>query len=63
MAGYDVDGRPALYMVPSRQNTAESMKQIEYTIWLMERCIDVMPPGVEYDFISFAHGHGANVFD
>ncbi|KAH9972830.1 hypothetical protein BGW80DRAFT_1312793, partial [Lactifluus volemus] len=28
--GYDAHGRPALYMVPSRQNTEESPRQIQF---------------------------------
>ncbi|KAI0077866.1 CRAL/TRIO domain-containing protein [Panus rudis PR-1116 ss-1] len=45
--GFDVDGRPALYLVPSRQNTEESKRQIEFCFWLLERVIDQMGPGVE----------------
>jgi hypothetical protein len=45
--GYDALGRPALYMLPSRQNTEESHRQVEYTVFLLERCTDLMPPGVE----------------
>ncbi|KAF8313510.1 CRAL-TRIO domain-containing protein [Cantharellus anzutake] len=45
--GFDNDGRPAVYMLPSRQNTTESERQLQFCFWLMERCIDIMPPGVE----------------
>lgn len=45
--GYDVNGRPALYLCPSRQNTEESIRQVEYTMFALERCIDLMGPGVE----------------
>ncbi|KZT07736.1 CRAL/TRIO domain-containing protein [Laetiporus sulphureus 93-53] len=45
--GYDVDGRPALYMRPSRQNTEESIVQMHYLTWIFERAIDLMGPGVE----------------
>lgn len=38
-------------MIPSRQNTQEGPRQIHYCVWLLERCIDLMPPGVEYAFI------------
>lgn len=48
MFGYDVDGRPALYLVPSKQNTEESPRQIHFTIWALERTIDLMGPGVEF---------------
>lgn len=45
--GFDVHGRPALYLIPSRQNTTESARQIEFTVFILERCIDLMGPGVE----------------
>ncbi|EIN09807.1 CRAL/TRIO domain-containing protein [Punctularia strigosozonata HHB-11173 SS5] len=45
--GYDVDRRPALYLVPSRQNTEEGPRQIEFVVWMLERTIDLMGPGVE----------------
>ncbi|KAJ7030401.1 CRAL TRIO domain-containing protein [Mycena alexandri] len=47
LLGYDVHGRPGLYLIPSRQNTAESPRQVQVTVWMLERCIDLMPPGVE----------------
>ncbi|KAK7690593.1 hypothetical protein QCA50_005692 [Cerrena zonata] len=45
--GFDVDGRPALYLCPSRQNTNEGTGQIEFTFWMLERVIDLMGPGIE----------------
>ncbi|TFK40424.1 CRAL/TRIO domain-containing protein [Crucibulum laeve] len=45
--GYDVVGRPAFYMIPSRQNTTEATRQIEFAVWMLERGVDVMEPGVE----------------
>ena len=45
--GYDAHRRPALYMNPSRQNTEESHRQIEFAIWMLERTIDLTGPGVE----------------
>lgn len=45
--GYDVDGRPALYLVPSRQNTTESPRQIQFVFWYLERVVDLMGPGIE----------------
>ncbi|KAF9267820.1 CRAL/TRIO domain-containing protein [Marasmius fiardii PR-910] len=69
--GFDVNGRPAFYMIPSRQNTEsvaftfmllldqgfphssfnvalrENPRQLEYTVWLLERCIDLMDTNVE----------------
>jgi hypothetical protein len=45
--GYDITGKPALYMIPSRQNTTEATRQIQYVFWMLERAIDLMEPGVE----------------
>lgn len=45
--GYDTHRRPAFYLFPSRQNTEESMRQVDFTVWAIERCIDLMGPGVE----------------
>ncbi|PPR00899.1 hypothetical protein CVT24_000384 [Panaeolus cyanescens] len=45
--GYDTSGRPALYMIPSRQNTSESPRQVQHAVWMLERTIDLMEPGVE----------------
>ena len=45
--GYDVHGRPTLYMFPSRQNTEESLRQMHFTVFIMEKCCDLMGPGVE----------------
>jgi len=45
--GYDTLRRPALYMIPSRQNTEESPRQIQYVFWVMERALELAGPGVE----------------
>ncbi|KAF8150003.1 CRAL/TRIO domain-containing protein [Crassisporium funariophilum] len=45
--GYDVKGKPAFYMIPSRQNTEEATRQIQFAVWMLERCVDLMEPGVE----------------
>lgn len=50
--GYDTAGRPAIYMLPSRQNTDASSaegqrKQLQHSFWIQERAIDLMPLGVE----------------
>ncbi|KAJ7067012.1 CRAL/TRIO domain-containing protein [Mycena amicta] len=34
-------------LLPSRQNTTEPPQQIQYTVWMLERCIDMMPAGIE----------------
>jgi len=46
--GYDTKGRPGFYMIPSRQNTDEATRQIQFAFWMVERCVDLMEPGVEY---------------
>lgn len=45
--GYDADGRPAMYLRPSRQNTEETVRQMHFLTWLLERAVDLMGPGVE----------------
>lgn len=35
-------------MFPSRQNTNESERQVQYAIWMLERALDLSGPGVEY---------------
>ncbi|TXT09230.1 hypothetical protein VHUM_02704 [Vanrija humicola] len=61
LSGFDRQGRPLLIMRPGRQNTKESPRMVRYTVWFLERCIDLMPPGVEqlnifldYASISFS---------
>ncbi len=39
--------RPALYMIPSRQNTEDSPRQVEFAVWMLERALDLTGPGVE----------------
>ncbi|KZS92683.1 CRAL/TRIO domain-containing protein [Sistotremastrum niveocremeum HHB9708] len=45
--GYDTQRRPALLMIPSRQNTTEPKGQLQFAVFMMERAIDLMGPGVE----------------
>ncbi|KAL8745148.1 MAG: hypothetical protein Q9190_002680 [Brigantiaea leucoxantha] len=45
--GYDNDGRPCLYLNPLKQNTERSTKQVEALVYMVERAIDLMPPGQE----------------
>ncbi|KAI6042523.1 CRAL TRIO domain-containing protein [Pisolithus marmoratus] len=45
--GYDTRGRPAFYMCPSKQNTEDGPRQIQFVVWLLERSIELMGPGVE----------------
>lgn len=45
--GYDKLGRPCQYLSPGRQNTDPSPRQIQHLFYMLERMIDMMPPGVE----------------
>ncbi|KAI5306310.1 hypothetical protein KEM56_001440 [Ascosphaera pollenicola] len=45
--GFDNNGRPCIYMDPSKQNTEKSPRQIEALVFLLERMIDIMEPSQE----------------
>ncbi|CDR42654.1 CYFA0S10e00760g1_1 [Cyberlindnera fabianii] len=45
--GFDKNARPILYFKPGRQNTKTSFRQIQSTVWFLERVIDMMPAGQE----------------
>jgi hypothetical protein len=45
--GFDVKGKPAIYMLPCRENTDDPVRQIQFVVWMLERAIDLMGPGVE----------------
>ncbi|KAF2190011.1 CRAL/TRIO domain-containing protein [Zopfia rhizophila CBS 207.26] len=45
--GFDNDGRPCLYLLPNKQNTKNSPKQVEHLVFMLERVLDVAPPGQE----------------
>ncbi|KAG1729621.1 CRAL TRIO domain-containing protein [Suillus paluster] len=45
--GYDTHGRPAAYVSPSKMSVEESPRTAQYIIWMLERSIDLMGPGVE----------------
>ncbi|KAL8913292.1 MAG: hypothetical protein Q9171_001856 [Xanthocarpia ochracea] len=47
LTGYDIAGRPCLYLNPGRQNTERSNKQVEHLVYMLERTIDLMPAGQE----------------
>ncbi|PWN32594.1 CRAL/TRIO domain-containing protein, partial [Meira miltonrushii] len=55
--GYDKYARPVHYMHPHRSDTKESPRQMQFAVFLLERCIDMMPPGVEQLalLINFEH--------
>ncbi|KAF2646090.1 CRAL/TRIO domain-containing protein [Massarina eburnea CBS 473.64] len=45
--GYDNEGRPCLYLLPQNQNTKNSPKQVEHLVYMLEKTLDVAPPGQE----------------
>lgn len=45
--GYDIHGRPCLYLLPSNQNTEKSDRQLEHLVFMLERAIDLTGPGQE----------------
>jgi hypothetical protein len=47
LLGFDNEGRPCLYLLPQNQNTKESPKQVEHLVYMLERTIDLHPPGQE----------------
>lgn len=62
--GWDVHARPACYLRPSKQNTEKSDRQIEHLVYMLERTIDLMPPGQEtlallINFAETKAGQGA----
>lgn len=64
--GYDVNARPCHYLLPSKQNTERSEKQIQHLVFMLERVIDLMVPGQEtlallINFAETKSGQGASV--
>ncbi|KAJ5946811.1 hypothetical protein N7454_003650 [Penicillium verhagenii] len=45
--GFDNNGRPCLYLRPSKQNTEKSERQIHHLVYMLERVIDIMCPDQE----------------
>ncbi len=45
--GYDKHGRVCHYLNPGRQNTQPSPRQVQHLVFMVERVIDIMPPGQE----------------
>lgn len=63
--GYDHEGRPLLYLNPSKQNTERSPRQLQHLFYNIERVIEVMPPGQEsldllINFMDTKRGQGAS---
>ncbi|OLL23025.1 CRAL-TRIO domain-containing protein [Neolecta irregularis DAH-3] len=47
LLGFDYARRPVLYLYPGRENTSFSPRQSKYFVWSLERCIELMPLGVD----------------
>lgn len=45
--GFDNEGRSCLYLNPNKQNTKQSERQIQHLVYMLERVIELMPPGQE----------------
>ena len=47
LLGYDIHSRPCLYLNPKKQNTDTPVRQVQHLVFMLERTIDLMPPGQE----------------
>jgi hypothetical protein len=45
--GYDNSARPCLYLNPAKQNTDMSDRQIHHLCFMLDRTVDMLPPGQE----------------
>jgi hypothetical protein len=45
--GFDVDGRPIIYMTPSKENSNVTERQLRHLVFVLERAKDAQPLGVE----------------
>jgi hypothetical protein len=67
IVGWDIEGRPCQYMRPSKQNTVRGTdRQIQHLVFMLERSIDLMPPGQEtlallINFAETKSGQGATL--
>lgn len=64
--GWDNNGRTCQYLRPSKQNTERSDRQIQHLVFMLERAIDLMPPGQEtlallINFAETKSGQGATL--
>lgn len=66
LLGYDIQGRPCHYLIPSNQNTKTSPRQIQHLVFMLERVIELMPPGQEsltlvIDFNQTKNGQNSTI--
>lgn len=60
MFGYDINGRPCLYLNPALQNTARTERNIQHLVFMLEGCITLMAPHVETMAILCNMGQSAS---
>jgi hypothetical protein len=66
LLGYDIHGRPCLYLLPSNQNTEKSDRQVQHLVFMLERAIDLMPADQEtlaliVDYSQTKSGQNASI--
>ncbi len=44
LTGFDVDGRPIIYMRPGRENTETSPRQLRHLVYILYVCSRTPPP-------------------
>ena len=47
LLGFDNEGRPCLYLLPNKQNTPNSPKQVQHLVFSLEQTLAIAPPGQE----------------
>jgi hypothetical protein len=47
LLGFDNEGRPCLYLLPNKQNTPNSPKQVQHLVFMLEQTLAIAPPGQE----------------
>ena len=60
LLGFDFLSRPCLYLIPSRQNTDPSPRQIQQLVYSLERAVDMMPQGVQTLALLIDFKHSSN---
>lgn len=62
VCGFDLAGRPVLYMHPSRQNTLPNEAQIDFVVFCLERALDLAPAtNPATDTLALCIDFGSNI--
>ena len=64
--GFDLNTAPCLYLFPGKQNSPRTERQVQHLVYMLERVIDLMPPGQEaltllITFANASSGTGSSV--